>query len=185
MNDSPIHGSTDNLLDPNSVEIGSAKWIDKENTMASLDNKELVRTFLETAFCEKDLEAAANMISEDYCLHDLLRPNYSGDRSTFKEAHKAYIEGVRNHSFTIKDQVSEGDKVVTRWTVSGCQKKGLPGILFKGAYFKIGGITMTRVADGKVIEEWQDWDALGLARQIGIARHRRQPRRKRRLRVST
>lgn len=137
--------------------------------MTGMDNKELVRTYLETAFARKDLDAASEMISENYCLHDPLRPNFSGGRHAFREAHKAYMQGVRDQSFTINDQIAEGDKVVTRWTVTGCQTKDLPGIPFKGGCFKVGGITISRVADGKVMEEWQDWDAMGLARQLGSA----------------
>ena len=137
--------------------------------MTAADNKELVRTYLEKAFAQTDLDAAAEMISDHYCLHDPLRPNFSGGRDAFKNAHKAYIHGVRDHSFTINDQIAEGDKVVTRWTVKGCQTKDLPGIPSKEQCFKVGGITISRVADGKIMEEWQDWDALGLRSQLGSA----------------
>ncbi len=137
--------------------------------MISTNNKELVRRFLEKAFVHKDLDGAAEMINENYCLHDPLRPNFAGGRDAFKEAHKAYMQSIRDHSYTINDQIAEGDKVVTRWTVTGCQDKDLPGIPTKGGCFKVGGITISRVADGKIMEEWQDWDALGLQRQLGSA----------------
>jgi len=137
--------------------------------MTGADNKELVRMYLEKAFVHTDLDGAAEMISENYCLHDPLRPDFAGGRDAFKKAHKVYLEGVRDRSFTINDQIAEGDKVVTRWTVTGCQSKDLPGIPFKGGCFKVGGITISRVIDGKIVEEWQDWDALGLRRQLGSA----------------
>ena len=122
---------------------------------------------MEKAFVHTDLDAAAEMIGENYCLHDPLRPDFAGGRDAFKKAHRAYIQGVRDHSFTINDQIAEGDKVVTRWTVTGCQSKDLPGIPFKGGCFKVGGITISRVFDGKIAEEWQDCDTMGLARQLG------------------
>ncbi len=137
--------------------------------MSIVDNKALVRTYLERAFVQHDLDAAAELISEDYCLHDPVRPDFSGGRESFKAVHKVYLNGVRDHSFTINDQIAEGDRVVTRWTVTGCQTKDLPGIPSKGECFKIGGITISRVSDGHIVEEWQDWDNLGLAKQLGNA----------------
>lgn len=137
--------------------------------MSIMDNKQLVRTFLEKAFIENDLDRAVELISNDYCLHDPMRPGFRGGRDAFKEAQKLYIEGIHDHSFTINDQIAEGDRVVTRWTASGCQAKDLPGIPNKNRCFKVGGITISRVADGKIKEEWQDWDSMGLARQLGTA----------------
>jgi steroid delta-isomerase-like uncharacterized protein len=137
--------------------------------MSITDNKELVRTFLEKAFVRHDLDSAADLISEDYCLHDPTRPSFSGGRESFKAVHKVYLQSIRDHSFTINYQMAEGDRVATRWTVTGCQEKDLPGIASKGKCFKIGGITISRVSDGKIVEEWQDWDNLGLARQLGSA----------------
>lgn len=135
--------------------------------MSFTDNKELVRTYFERAFVQNDLDAAAELISDDYCLHDPTRPGFRGGVDAFKEAQGVYLRAIRDHSLTIDDQIAEGDRVVTRWTASGCQTKDLPGIPDKGACFKIGGITISRVSNGKIVEEWQDWDDKGLARQLG------------------
>ncbi len=135
--------------------------------MSITDNKKLVRTFFERAFVRNDLDAAAELISDDYCLHDPTRPEFRGGIDAFKKAQEVYLRAIRDHSLIINDQIAEGDKVVTRWTASGCQEKDLPGIPDKGACFKIGGITISRVSNGKIVEEWQDWDAAGLAKQLG------------------
>ncbi|MFZ5868700.1 MAG: ester cyclase [Thermodesulfobacteriota bacterium] len=135
--------------------------------MAISENKELVRTFFERAFVQHDLDSAAELISDDYCLHDPARPDFRGGIDAFKEVQGVYLRAIRGHAATIDDQFAEGDRVVTRWTASGCQTDDLPGIPNKGGCFKIGGITISRVLDGKIVEEWQDWDTLGLARQLG------------------
>ncbi len=59
--------------------------------------------------------------------------------------------------------------MVTRWTFSGCQKKDLPGIPSKGKCFNVSGISISRVADGKIAEEWVSMDALGMKQQLGSA----------------
>jgi steroid delta-isomerase-like uncharacterized protein len=135
--------------------------------MSFKNNKQLVRAFFERAFVRHDLDAAAELISDDYCLHDPTRPDFRGGVNAFKEAQEVYLQAIRGHSLTIDDQIAEDDRVVTRWTASGCQMKDLPGIPDKGACFKIGGITISRVSNGKIVEEWQDWDDKGLARQLG------------------
>ncbi|MBI5572100.1 MAG: ester cyclase [Desulfomonile tiedjei] len=135
--------------------------------MSAMDNKELVRTYFERAFVRNDLDQAAELIDENYCLHDPTRPGFRGGVAAFKEAQRVYLEAIRGHSLTIDDQIAEGDRVVTRWTATGCQSKDLPGIPNKGGCFKIGGITISRVSGGKIVEEWQDWDSPGLARQLG------------------
>jgi steroid delta-isomerase-like uncharacterized protein len=135
--------------------------------MSVMDNKQLVRTFFKKAFVQHDLDAAAEFISDNYCLHDPTRPDFRGGVDAFKEAQGVYLEAIHGHTATIDDQIAEGDRVVTRWTATGCQTKDLPGIPDKGECFKIGGITISRLSDGKIVEEWQDWDDRGLARQLG------------------
>ena len=82
---------------------------------------------------------------------------------------KAFSEAIRDSSHTIEDQVAEGDRVVTRWTFSGCQTKYLPEIPSKGRRFNVNGITISRVVDGKIAEEWVNMDALGMREQLGSA----------------
>jgi len=134
--------------------------------MSAEDNKKLVRSFFERAFVQHDLDAAAELLTTDYCLHDPTRPDFSGGVDAFKRAQKLYLDAIVGHHLTIDDQVAEGDRVVTRWTATGTQSKDLPGIPNRGKGFKIGGITISRIADGHIAEEWQDWDDAGLRRQL-------------------
>jgi predicted ester cyclase len=42
------------------------------------------------------------------------------------------------------------------------------GIPPTGKQVTVGGITISRLKDGKVIEEWTNWDTLGLLQQLGV-----------------
>jgi hypothetical protein len=81
-----------------------------------------------------------------------IRPDFSGGVDAFKEMMSECMEGSRDESFVIDDIIAESDRVVTRWTASGCQTKDLPGIPNQGKCFKIGGISISRVSDGKISE---------------------------------
>ncbi len=49
---------------------------------------------------------------------------------------------------SVDDQIAEGDKVVTRWTVRGTHE---------GSATTATGITIDRMADGRIVEEWVNY----------------------------
>ena len=68
---------------------------------------------------------------------------------------------------TIEDDMAEGDKVVTRWIGQGTHQGELMGIAPTGNQVTFTGITIHRIEDTKIVEEWSNWDALGMMQQIG------------------
>jgi predicted ester cyclase len=38
-----------------------------------------------------------------------------------------------------------------------------------GKSVRIDGLILDRVADGKVVERWEQWDQMGMLRQLGLA----------------
>jgi steroid delta-isomerase-like uncharacterized protein len=71
---------------------------------------------------------------------------------------------------TVEDAIAEGDKVVTRWTIRGThqgevEEFGPP----TGRQVEIEGITIHRIEDGKIAEEWDRYDNLGVMQQLGLA----------------
>jgi steroid delta-isomerase-like uncharacterized protein len=73
-------------------------------------------------------------------------------------------------SATVEDVLSEGDKVVTRYTLRGThqgeiEEFGPP----TGRQIELQGITIHRMEDGKIVEEWERYDNLGVMQQLGLA----------------
>jgi len=68
----------------------------------------------------------------------------------------------------VDDLVIEGDKVVTCFTVTGTHKGDLMGIGATGKQVKIKGMVLTRFDKGKVVEEWEILDQLGMFQQLGV-----------------
>ena len=66
------------------------------------------------------------------------------------------------------DEIAEGDKVVVRWTVHGTHQGVFLGIPPTGQQLTWTGMTIYRIADGKVVEERGEEDALGLMQQLGV-----------------
>jgi predicted ester cyclase len=61
----------------------------------------------------------------------------------------------------VVDQVSEGDRVVSRWVMTGTNR-GRPA--------ELGGITISRLDAGRIVEDWTALDSLELLRQLGLLR---------------
>ena len=68
---------------------------------------------------------------------------------------------------TLEEDIAEREKVVSRWRAQGTHQGELMGIAPTGNEVAITGITIHRIEDGKIVEEWENWDALGLMQQIG------------------
>jgi steroid delta-isomerase-like uncharacterized protein len=68
---------------------------------------------------------------------------------------------------TIEDQIAEGDRVVTRWRMRGTHQGEFRGIAPTGKELDITGIGIFRFSDGKVVESWDNFDQLGMMRQLG------------------
>jgi hypothetical protein len=69
---------------------------------------------------------------------------------------------------SIDDSFTAGDNELARWTVTGTHEGELAGIPRTGRRFSVTGISIAHVANGKITESWNNWDALGLMQQLGV-----------------
>jgi steroid delta-isomerase-like uncharacterized protein len=70
---------------------------------------------------------------------------------------------------TVEDAIAEGDKVSTRWTIRGThqgeiEEFGPP----TGKQIELKGISISRIEGGKIVEEWNSYDNLGVMQQLGL-----------------
>jgi predicted ester cyclase len=69
---------------------------------------------------------------------------------------------------TVEDGFAEGDKVVVRWTGRGAHTGELMGIPPTGKQVTVTGIDVYRVAGGKLVERWGEFDQMGMMQQLGV-----------------
>lgn len=67
----------------------------------------------------------------------------------------------------IEECVAEGEHVVTRWTLSGTHRGEFQGVPASGRAVRIPGIEFNRVADGRLVDHWSQFDLVALLGQIG------------------
>jgi steroid delta-isomerase-like uncharacterized protein len=134
----------------------------------SEENKAKARRLLEEGFSQGDVGVVDEVLASDFVCYD---PNSESGVVRGADTIKGEIEYFRNAlsdlTYTIEDQIAEGDKVVTRYTVSGTHQGELFGVPATGEQVRMTGIAIDRFEEGKMVEEWPEYDLLGVMRQLG------------------
>src|SRR5262249_24052652 len=81
----------------------------------------------------------------------------------------AFVSAVPDSHHVIEDQVADHDNVVTRLTFRGTHRGDLMGVPATGRSVAVGAITWFRMSNGRIAEEWTQFDRLGLMMQLGVA----------------
>jgi len=116
-----------------------------------------------------NLAIADEIFATDFVWHNPLFPDVVN-----LESYKGFVVGVVRTDFpdihfTVEDMVAEGDKGVMRWTFTGTHQgeSELGGLgPPTGRQITFTGMTIYRFADGKIVESWWAYDALGMVRQL-------------------
>lgn len=128
-------------------------------------NKKIARDFWEY-FAKGDTQQVEKLWANDYKLHFPGQTNVLSKEES-KQLIKMYTTSFPDMKVSIEDQVAEGDLVVTRNIVSGTHKGEFQGFPASNKKVIVSGISTHRIVDGKIVEEWTEFDALGMMKQIG------------------
>lgn len=89
------------------------------------------------------------------------------DREGYKEAVQDYRSGFPDFTVEIVDLISTDDTVVAEYSVHGTHEGEAMGIAPTGNEVEMSGIVIFRLEDGKIVEERNQGDVLGLLQQLG------------------
>ena len=92
------------------------------------------------------------------------------------------LEGVRQHvtmyrtafpnvQFSVEDIFAMEDKVAVRWTASGKHMGSLMNMAATEKQATVMGISIFRIANGKIQETWFGWDTMDMMQQLGAVLH--------------
>src|SRR5215210_6597213 len=141
----------------------------EEASGSAEENKAVVRWEFEEMFNQGgNLDAAEEIYAPDYVGHE---PTF-GDSHGVEDAKQFaadFRQAFPDIQSTIEDMVAEGDKVVTRFRARGTHQGetedlGPP----TGKRVEITGISMSTVVEGKLVEDWTNFDAMGMMQQLGM-----------------
>ncbi len=115
----------------------------------------------------QDLDAVRTYYHADAVYHA-----GSGDltgREAIMSYYQGYYAGFPDFKGEVSMIVAEGDLVAHMAKVSGTNSGDFLGIPATGKFVSSSGMLMTRMRDGKIIEEWECFDYSDVMRQLGLA----------------
>jgi len=131
-------------------------------------NKSVVRRLFEDVWNKGSMPVADELFAPTYAHHDSSTPDVGRGPESEKKRATLYRTAFPDVRFTIEDLIAEGETVTARWSCRGTHKGDLNGIAATGKQFSITGVSNARFTNGKMVEGWVNWDALGLMQQLGV-----------------
>ena len=137
--------------------------------MSAQDNKAHASRFFEEFWDQKNLAVADELLAPTYVDHvPGSPPDVTPGPARYKETASAYFTAFPDVRVTVEFQIAEGDMVVTRWKSHATHTGSLFGMPATNKSSTVTGITIYRIAGGKIVETWTNFDALGMMQQLGV-----------------
>jgi steroid delta-isomerase-like uncharacterized protein len=133
----------------------------------SEQNKAVARRFIEECWNAHDLGVIDELIAEDHVDHDPARAGTPAGRAGMRDFVTSYLAAFPDAHVAIDEMIAEGDLVTVRWHATGTHQGELMGIPASGKSIDVTGIGIDRIANGQIVESWQNFDTLGMLGQIG------------------
>ena len=134
--------------------------------MSTEENKAVSRRFHE-AIGKGSAQALQEEFAPNYVAHFPGVP-VPLDSEGFNQLVNVFATGFPESHFDIDDEFAVGDKVVTRWTYHAVHSGAFQGLPPTGKQVAMTGITILRLAGGKIVENTVELDQLGLLQQLGV-----------------
>jgi steroid delta-isomerase-like uncharacterized protein len=133
--------------------------------MSAEGNKAIAHRFAEV-FATGDLAAIDELATPGFTAQ---LPGTPGplDREGWKQFTQPFFTGFSNRRLAVEDIIAEGDKVVARVTFHGAHTGDFQGLPPTGKQIAFSGVAIFRLAGGKIVEHWGEFDGLGLMQQLG------------------
>lgn len=125
--------------------------------MSTDANKAIVRRLWEEVWNQNKVSVCDEIFDAEYAAHE-----------------KGFVPILRaafpDMEFVIEDMIAEGDKVVSRYALTGTHQGEFMGIPATGKPVKLTSIWIHRLEDGRIVEgrDWGEWDRLSLLEQLGV-----------------
>ncbi len=138
--------------------------------MSSNDNTTLVVGYLKAALAaarSRDFTVVDELVADDATFHDP-RSSAGSGRSAHQQRWQELVGAFTDLAFDIHDLIEAGDRVIARWSMRGIHGGDFCGVAPTGREVAIAGITIYRIAHGKIAEAWSSYDELGVLEQLGV-----------------
>lgn len=128
-------------------------------------NKEIARRVIEEVLGQGNFALAEQLYAKDFVNHGLTRDiGLKEDQ----DAARGWKQAFPDLKMTADLLIAEGDLVTVVWIASGTNTGTGNGLPATGKSGRMRGITIWRIVDGKLREEWSAFDQLSFLQQLGL-----------------
>ena len=139
--------------------------------MSTDENKAIVRRWFEEVINQGNINAVDAICAEcapSFVVIKGVAEDAPGGIDGLKGFVQSFHSAFPDLQFKIKDQIAEDNKVVSRLRIEGTHRGEFMGIPPTNKEFSVTGISIWLVGEGKLIEEWVNWDSMGMMQQLGV-----------------
>ena len=128
-------------------------------------NKAIATRAFEEILSKGRFELAEQLYAKDFVNHGIHRDaTLEEDQAALKGWHQAFSD----IAIVPKKLIAEGDLVTVYWVARGTNTGAGNGLPATGKKAELAGITIWRIVDGKIKEEWSAFDQLSMMQQLGL-----------------
>ena len=130
------------------------------------NNSAIVRRFVDEVINQGKMDTAGEFVWEDV-VEQVPLPGQGPGLEGLKDVLRGMRSAFPDIDFSIKEQVCEGDKVVSRFEWTGTHKAEFMGVPATGRQVRVWGVVIDRLEAGRIKDTRILMDALGLMMQLG------------------
>lgn len=131
-------------------------------------NAALIRQFYDETFNRGNAEFADRVHGFGYQYHDITVLAAPVDHATYLARNAQFAAAFPNRHVDIEDLIATGDRVVARAVLHATHTGPLGGIAPTGKDVRLASTIIYRFDQGRVVEEWEIFDKLGMYQQLGV-----------------
>jgi steroid delta-isomerase-like uncharacterized protein len=139
----------------------------KEQVMTDREATVLLNRFMETVM-NADTTLAEEILHPDCVLRYPVLPEPIKGIDGYKNFIKNTADTFSEFVATIEEVNVKGDKIWCRYSMTGINTGSMGNTPASGKRFQVTGMAITRIADGKIIEDETYWNVLGFYYQLGF-----------------
>ncbi len=126
------------------------------------------RRFFEEFLGKGQWAAAGEILAPDIVMHHPSSPAPISGAGNVQGFLSAFRGGFPDMQMAVEDAFASGEKAAVRWRMRGTHTGDLFGIAPTGKQVNVAGISVVRVVNGKIVEDWVAEDTMGLMQQLGV-----------------
>jgi steroid delta-isomerase-like uncharacterized protein len=133
----------------------------------AMSNAEVVRRFVDEVITRGEIDRTGEFAWEDV-VEQVPLPGQGPGLEGLKDILRAMRAGFPDLVFSIVEQISEGEKVASRFEWTGTHQGTFMGIPATGRPVRVWGVVVDRLVEGRIKETRIIMDTMGMMRQLGV-----------------